>query len=574
LLNDSQIEGKFLLASIYKQCDKFSGINISKYVLFLLGILPTVSVIWWQEFFLTQDGPSHLYNAFLLSLPDEYFNQLKLSEYFTRNTFWSGNSAGYLFFVSIVNLFGLNNAEQILITIYALFSTLALVVVLPCRLSGRTILFLAGLIPLIVLNPALHFGFFNFCLGIPFGILATVFYVRTLWFGHFSVIFICFLVAVGSIAALLHPVVGAFVVGFSSCYLLFATFFLPKRDYSKLKKAFICLLPPKFIVFSYYVNSPASSKSDLIWEPFAARVADLLHGSLIGGSHTPSARIVAIILIAVATLNIIAQLSGKNTSSESFPNSFQGRAWQVVAVQKNLFLNVVPTFLVLSWYLCAPDHYAGGGFIGLRLGIALIITLFIVVGTGKPPPIVLSLIVIIACAVNLTSIIIYQARLNIERREYSRLIEKIPPNSTLLPLHFNFSPTGLGLWSTYEPTRHIAAYQAIKSNLVLLNNYEADFFYFPVQFLPTRSPYGKVIPSSTYIIPPSNIDLDSKDFFNSGGRIEYIVSWDYYSFLELAGGNKDYLYLHSKIYEGRRVIAEGRGAWKHTIGHLFRYHAP
>jgi hypothetical protein len=141
------------------------------WIMLLGGLIPLIT----HKYFVTLDGPSHLYNGYLVKylLSGDY---PAISQLFTMNPFPVPNWFSHFLFTTLgIVLPGLL-AEKVVLFLYLFFTPL---------LFRKLILFIAPenrvfswLMILFVHNQNFYFGFFNFSFGILFMFLTLHYYIR------------------------------------------------------------------------------------------------------------------------------------------------------------------------------------------------------------------------------------------------------------------------------------------------------------------------------------------------------------------------------------------------------------
>jgi hypothetical protein len=128
-----------------------------------LGLLPTLVAIWDVPWFITQDGPAHLYNSHIIARslrPDSPFRGV----YEVR---WKPlpNWAGHLSLVGLMQVMSPRNADRVMMTVTLVGFALS-VTWLRWRVAGwRGLPVAAGLAVLAALNMAWLIGFSSFLVG-------------------------------------------------------------------------------------------------------------------------------------------------------------------------------------------------------------------------------------------------------------------------------------------------------------------------------------------------------------------------------------------------------------------------
>ncbi|MDR3636876.1 MAG: hypothetical protein P4L84_23930 [Isosphaeraceae bacterium] len=127
------------------------------------ALLPTLAAVWLVPWFVTQDGPSHLYNAEIIAAtfdPESSFR-----DYFQVRWQALPNWAGHVLTAGLMKVFPPREADRVLLTV-TLAGFAGAIVWLRARVAGERGLWLTSLVAtLLGLNLTWLFGFTSFLLG-------------------------------------------------------------------------------------------------------------------------------------------------------------------------------------------------------------------------------------------------------------------------------------------------------------------------------------------------------------------------------------------------------------------------
>ncbi|MGF1561618.1 MAG: hypothetical protein ACFB3T_05495 [Geminicoccaceae bacterium] len=151
------------------------GAALGQQLLYLLALVSIVLVpIWWIEFVPTVDGSVHLY---IVHIMRSYASSPMLQEYFTWNPNIEPNSAIYLLFYGLSEVFSLPVAEKVFISAWAFLYALA--ALYAARAVHAPTAFVSALIVPTMFTQLLHMGFYNYNLSI-----VVFLFVFGWWFRH------------------------------------------------------------------------------------------------------------------------------------------------------------------------------------------------------------------------------------------------------------------------------------------------------------------------------------------------------------------------------------------------------
>lgn len=440
--------------------------RVAFWVLLGLHLLP----IWRYRYFLTADGPTHLYNAWLwktmLLEPAHPAHQLL--------AFNSGLEPNYLSHVLLAGLLSMAApwlAEKLLLTLFVLGLPLALRYALRALPTGADWLAILGF-PFIY-SVVLLWGFYNFCLSLVLLLVALGYWQRHA--GRWRPTTILGLAAVLTLLYFAHPMsylVSGLLLG------LLAVAGSGQRWPARLRELGVLLLAylPTLPLLGWYfgqqgaaMRHPAEAYGENLWNWLRL---EPIH--YVGSAEGTYRWLVAGLLAAATGLAIRQVLRGKADPRIS--------PWAVGAL------------LLLAAYVALPDEVAGGSITRPRWGLlsylALLGGLAAVPWSPRVRVVGLTLGTIVAAALlsfRLQKLRDFQPGLV----EYQSVLPYLRPGSTLLPIAYgdaNHLPGSLNPGTYISVLSEVVNYLAVERQLLCYGNYEATTGYFPLVWRPGSNP--------------------------------------------------------------------------------------
>jgi hypothetical protein len=473
-------------------------------VALLLLLLFECAPIWVFRHFPSQDGPSHLHNAFALAHSDlAIFRQ-----YYEIHLFQpAGNILPQLFLAGLVQAAGPVGGGKVFLTLNLALFFIAL------RYFLRGITTQAGALACFgaLLAPYwfLYIGFWNFSYSTCILLLVAGFCLRHR--GQWTYRSLTVL-ALGGFA-----VYAAHVVSWVVCVAAAAVIelapavrHLDRRAIASSLKPVTCLLPPGFMVAWYLTGSQAEltcAADPSFLERLRTLIAFTSHYS-VSDSDRILARVIVLFLggIVIAAMTVVYR-----------------RGWLGAGAAVCLLLTATCGAMVLA----GPDAIGQGCFIHRR--VALYFWIFLFTGAaaaiaGWSPKVIRWLsgaacgIALVAFALRIPAL----AEWNSKLKALEEIGQYIPPESTALILNLHLP------WGTVNPYQHAIGVLTAR-RVVDLGNYEAWTDHFPTRFRSEMSPFPLLgSPIDLEAVPPVfNVERYGRQ---SRGRVQYILfqgAWDF-----------------------------------------------
>lgn len=479
------------------------GIIIS--VLFLY-ITPIIG----NDFFLTQDGPSHVYNTYVLKNLMFESSDI-LNSYYDYQIKNSPNWVVNILYIGLLSVFSQTLSYKIVHLLICLLLPTSIIYLI--RTINKENVFLVLFSIPFVYTLSFVIGFNNFCLGLSLAIFCFGYWLRqqnkpswksSLLLFIFSIVLyythlvaICIFLLLMFIHVLssfkLHNGIKEGLIGLKSQI--------------HEKKILLKVLPFTLVLIliaTQFISS-SSSNDDI------ASLSKLWKMRNMNVFYTSKEEFYAKILsITLFSLTIVSFFLRKKSSKLSIA------FW-------------VSTVALLFLYLYAPDTMAGGSFVSHRLELIFFIFLIVALATTSFPKwskVILIPLSLYICWGFYKERVVYFKSMSEELKQFSLVAEKIEDHSTLLYLCHNASgisesggyvSPGMGMF------HHADCFVAMEKNdIVILKNYETHYDYFPIKWKPEKSPHSFLAcePYSMNYEPPC---VNIENYNKENHQVDYIL---------------------------------------------------
>ncbi|MBK7554690.1 MAG: hypothetical protein IPI55_08815 [Flavobacteriales bacterium] len=486
-------------------------------LVFVALLLAHLLVVWRMPVFLTQDGPSHLYNArILLELWARDPSGL-YSDFFTLNTSFSPNWTGNIILAGLLKFFTPVVAEKMLVSIHMIVLPLAFRYAVRSLKPGPPIL--ASLIFLLTYNFHLVYGFFNFCLG-----LAVLFWFIGAYHKFRNGPSVKRGVACAFILLLMlatHPV--ALLVGFlftasDATVNLIALWRKAPTERSAFFRRVAqdaAIVGPALLLFLLFLPTSTVDQPPLFQNKWSVEALQALlhmdHLVLFNGNEVALFRSMALLL---AILFVAALWKNRSTG-----------------------LTSVGAPLILLLACCVAIHFfvsdqlAGGAYLTSRIALIAWMVFALYIATRTIPT--RAIAVGVGGTVVLSASLLFMrypahARCGEQAAAYISSCGSIPDGSTFLPLCFSDQGEfgNVVLSPRIKLFKHMSGYVAAERRLISLDNYEANTAYFQTAWLPSVNPFKQLCADGDCDIEgePTSADLTGFEK-RTQRRIDHVVLW-------------------------------------------------
>ncbi|QQR87638.1 MAG: hypothetical protein IPJ76_05265 [Flavobacteriales bacterium] len=478
--------------------------------LFLLLLATSLFAVWRLPVFLTQDGPSHLYNArILLELWGD--DALGYGRFFTLNTDFSPNWTGNLLLAGLLKLFPAVVAEKVLVSAYVLLLAFGFKQAVRALSAGTP--WLSSLVFVSVFNYHLLYGFFNFCLG-----LALLFWTiaalhrfvadpsrkRTLMCGA---LLLALMVT--------HPV--PFVVALLCAGIMVVPALRRTRGDRKgllvLTWRFAAALLPAVIMFAVFLPPSDDHQGLLVDKLNTTTIKDLLHMEHLLVFPAPERPLFRLLSMVFIGLLLLAGFTVRKSRG----------------IRNGPLLALLLMCVLVHFHV--NDELAGGAYLTSRMALISWMVFALWLACVPMPQ---RLARPIAVAVGLVALALGTVR-HLQHGacaavagEYIAHLKPINEGMVVLPLCF--SPKGETASDTLSPRiglfKHMSGYAAADQRFISLDNYEANTAYFQTRWRSEVNPFTQLCASGDCDIEgqPHTADVDGYEM-RSGQRIDVVVHW-------------------------------------------------
>lgn len=507
----------------------------------IAGVAMCLAQIWWPHYYVTGDGPCHTYNATVLHDLWNGHNTAFYNRFYTVLYDPNPNWLSHILLNLPMYLFSGPVSEKLYLTLYAALLISGFYSLIK-RVSGTSSYWIT-VVFLFVFHHTLAKGFYNFSLS-----TALFFWMVHAWLQFAEKkntvnTLVFFLFSGLTFFTQLLP----FVFGAVTCFGLIVSYSLSRSkamtqsrfSYFIQNSITLGILVAPFLALMYWFTNKEGGANiqlhhhlyrlvELVQFKYAVNAAE---------GETFFAAVSGIVLTALLLTSIIFRIKYKQAVNKYdgffysllfilfvylfFPEDFMHRAI-LISMRAQLFLLSLAGICIA--YTLPQQIKNAGGWILFTCFVALSVARFS-----------------------------YMSKASDAAEDYNSVSPYIKPYSIVLPL--DFAPEGRDEHNqpianhNYIFT-HALHYTGCEKPLILLDNYEANAGYFPLQWVYNVNPYTHLSRNEGLEAQPPGIDIAAYTQA-SGIAIDYIVLWCYdSSFL----ANGDYRATDSKIRDAYHLI--------------------
>ncbi|MEN6625118.1 MAG: hypothetical protein ABFD69_02700 [Candidatus Sumerlaeia bacterium] len=483
-------------------------------------ILTNLLPVWLFRYFPSQDGPSHVYNSWIIANWDRPEGAI-YRHYYELNTRPEPN------WLSHAALAGLMRAgvpplvaEKIFITLFiALLAGGMWHAIGAVAPEARLLAALA--LPVAVGWP-LGMGFYNYCLG-----LAGFLWVFGWWYrrrGDMRPARIAILAAMGVALYFTHMVaIGGVIAAIGTVALCEALAERPAGPALKrlLFPVVLAFVPAVALALAFVAGSAGQGRMPL-WLLGSWRLAPFLTLQSLLVCYS-SAEMIPSTIMALALVAAVVLILLERKKSAGVPPS-----GGILDTKKDGLLAAALVFVFL--YFTAPHEASGGTYVFRRLAPFVVFMLVLWFAANSDRRLIVRPLAALGVAIALVFAVMRLAqisRLNDYIAEYVSVGESIEAPATVLPLCL--SPRGTdedGFFLSLEiwPFSHASGYMAAGRPIVDLSDYEGAMGYFPLLWRPGLNPFTRI--EGEIFDDPFHLVFSGYERNTSGmGRIDYVLVW-------------------------------------------------
>jgi hypothetical protein len=428
-------------------------------ILFFLVVVGFSTFFFSYRYFVTQDGPAHLYNAQLIS---EFFwgASDSVQSYYELNQTPVPNWTGHLLLAFLNQFLSVELVEKIFLMIYFIGFMYAF------RYLAKSFHPQAGFASLIILPFTLNLfvfaGFYNFCIAFIFLFFAVGYFIRNQQrIGikqGFIILILLILTYFSHVSISVLSLVFIFLIYFWNSWVIQRISFL--QGLIQSIPIALTTMPVFLLIIIYAVqHGEASHVSYLstseLWTMIIHMKPLVGHGS---AEHVHTHIYLGLMIV----LFLVSVFHAFRSGFKSFKVSSADVLWVLI-----ILLSIV--------YFILPDSDGKGGYISVRILYVVFLLFFLRVLVSHLPK------AMIIVGVILVSINFYfqneikkpgQAMLSEWVMRIERAGENIQPDRVVLPVNC----------SSHWQSSHLSNYLGVKKSLIILDNYEANHLYFPLKW--------------------------------------------------------------------------------------------
>ncbi len=484
--------------------------NVFTAVLIFINLLPILCF----KYFLTGDGPCHMYNAaitwdFLTGNASAFYKDFFLLNKNLNPNWFSHFTLGFL-----LQIFNAVAAEKIFLSAYIIlfilgFRKLILAI-------NKQSLYLLPLASILIYHHVFQMGFYNFSYSFVF-----FFFIIALWIRHYQNFTNKIILLIGFLLLLVyftHPA-GLFLTLLCLGLFTLATEISGNSTYKTFIKSFF----KKCLTLLFVTIVPATL---------------LLLYTIRQGSNTTELSVDKLQLFK--SFYELTSLINVNLHERFFGYFTAGTIALLILISfiikvKKKYFSVFDTFFLAAiilfyMYINQPGSIGGVGIVPQRLQFIPYILLIIYLiqfnfkNYLKTGVVVLSLLVT-------TGFFIFRfpvyknASEGVE--EYLSVNEFIEEGTVVLPLNYTIkgkTPDGKIISDQIYLFMHAADYLGAEKELILLGNYEANTGWFPLKWVSDKNPFWHLGCNEGIENIPPCVDINYYENQNDA-TIDYIITW-------------------------------------------------
>ena len=442
------------------------------FALLILHILP----IWLFTYFPSQDGPAHIYNAYVLKSFHDFEEGKLMRQYYQLNLTLFPNWFTHAFLALCMYVVSPLFAEKILLSLIVTSLPLSLFYFLNAVQKGKDMYGFLGF--LFSYHYLLHMGFYSFSMSVSLFFWTLGYFMKhksEMSFRKIGILnmlciatYFCHILSYG---LLILSLILIYIISFHKKPLRVIEFFF-------------YMLPLLFIMANYLLSN-GSTESDpnfsliQIWERITSHdrwsyLLDTKSLVYFTDSHLIITRLMLFMLGTLLTYTLYIRI----------------RQMEILS-QVNLFLPVFIIFTAI--YFIMPSSMMSGGWINDRINLFMFPVLLPFLNQDFHRYIrrtLIALMVMFALA-HLAISCYYYYPLNNMMQEFTSATKLVQKNKSVLGLFGDRSPNVDNVPTItheefVEPFTQITSYYCLENGCVDLVNYEAKYNYFPVNWKEKR----------------------------------------------------------------------------------------
>lgn len=472
-----------------------------KYLFLLLVVLHLLPVAL-LEYFVTHDGPSHVYNSHIITWL--LGNDELTSRFFLFNPHPEPNWIGHALLIFFNFFFAGNISERILIALYIAglplsFRYLALTL-------NKNAFWVSYLVFPFIYSLLFYLGFYNFCIGIPVLFYSTAFLLRS--GTRLNSKKIILLAVLALLMYFSHIFVLLMFVPVVYLYVLSETFFAPREKtiFSFIKNFFIrakgitLALLPCFILSVFFVISHPQ-EDDLFREmTFMQQLEFIFEGRPLITLDYDEEKYYAIVFAVIFWFMYVATILKRTKHFKPIPGDW-------------FFL---VSLFTLAVFFLLPDAMASGSFVSYRLMLFFYLFSMLWLGCNELNASLKNFSAPVFALLSIFILVYHYNKskyLEGEAKEFVSVADSITDQSVVLPVNYANN------WLHHNLSNYIPG----EKHIIILDNYEAAKPHFPTMWKAKMDPYA-IMDFNSLAQLCMALDRYEK---TTGVKIDYIIRWGF-----------------------------------------------
>ena len=478
------------------------------YALIIAGLCVSLYQVWSPAYFLTTDGPVHVYNADILrSLFMKQDHGYYAALYHVNNQI-NANWLSHFILGMLLSVFDSATSEKILITSY-LFLFLGGVYAY-IRLVNKDGIFYLLAAFIFIFNTALLKGFYNFSFSMalfPWFLNACIVLFRKCTFNKLLRMFL-----ISLLIFVAHPL--GYIVALAISFFLLCSFLLSEKERLRSFGRAWLIYGSMQLPFGIWIILFNQKNNDAFFRWVFNRAFINNHLLRFSSFHCYNNQeniwcIASSLLLLSAFLMTIL---------------YRIRTKKYIHPQDGLLYGLV---FLTGLYLFFPDYYPCP-LMELRVQLFFFLTIFLfLIANLSLSKLSMIFSMCLFCLFRLLSISRIQTIRHTDDalRELEGACRFIKPETTLLGLNFHHHGQGTDgneINSQNDVFSHAHQYLGKKKNLFILDNYEANTSYFPLRYTDSVNPYKYLCKAESLESEDPAIDINQYER-TSGRKINYVL---------------------------------------------------
>lgn len=469
-------------------------------------------IIWASPYIVTGDGPCHLYNAkiinaLLFKQSSSYYNT-----FFFFNSHISPNYTGHFLLAVFQLFFSASIAEKLFFTTFIFITVSGWYKLLQFSPNGNKHFVLFSF--LLIFTHPLFKGFYNYSLSI-----ACYAWVVYAWMAfskkeNFSSLLIALLISLFSLFS--HPVGFLFSAFSAFLFISISTLQSDKEIFSrsnlwKFGAFTICIAPMLIYIFLFSTSTDGRE----------------LHFAF-NHNWKNYIKMTSFMALSLSEKNILIYLGGFVNFIFLIALIIRIKKWNRIQLADTFLLTLL---LAYFYYFFFPENF-GCDLMELRVQIILYINLFLFISFTPFSQRIISIVSFIFL-IGITGLFIirgnvmYKAGKGVE--EIIETAQIVKEKSTILFFSFDHNgqtEDGQLISDANWIFHHSAQYIGVDKDVLVLDNYEAHFPYFPLLWRAKYNPYSPLLSNGNFESETPTASLTT--YMDSTSLpIDYIITWCY-----------------------------------------------